>query len=58
MIGTRHRGKNLTEIGEFGLQAFDIEPSSGFFHYAFYLLATTLLGWIAGLGWVWDVVQS
>jgi hypothetical protein len=33
--------------------SFDLEPGNGFFHYAFYLLATSLLGWLAGLGWPW-----
>jgi len=32
---------------------FDLEFGSGLFHYAFYLLATILLGWAAGLGWPW-----
>jgi hypothetical protein len=39
-------------------QAFDLEPGNGFFHYTFYLLVTTVLGWIGGLGWVWQVVKS
>jgi hypothetical protein len=38
--------------------SFDLEPGSGFFHYGFYLLVTTLLGWIAGLGWAWVVVKA
>jgi hypothetical protein len=37
------------------LACLDLELSSGFFHYAFYVLATSLLGWIAGLGWVWNL---
>lgn len=38
-----------------GWLSFDIEPANGFFHYAFYLLVTVILGWVAGLGWVWDI---
>jgi hypothetical protein len=33
--------------------AFDLEIGNAFFHYAFYLLVTIFLGWVAGLGWVW-----
>ena len=32
----------------------DLDFGSGFFHYAFYLLVTILLGWAAGLGWPWQ----
>ena len=35
--------------------SLDLEPGNGFFHYTFYLLVTMLLGWIGGLGWIWDV---
>jgi hypothetical protein len=37
------------------LATLDLDYGSGFFHYSFYLLATILLRWIAGMGWVWDV---
>jgi hypothetical protein len=33
--------------------SLDLEPTSGFFHYGFYLLVTMALGWVGGLGWVW-----
>lgn len=33
----------------------DLDMGNGFFHFAFYLLVTVLLRWIAGLGWVWNV---
>jgi hypothetical protein len=35
--------------------AFDLEYGDGVFHYSFYLLATSLLRWVAGMKWVWDV---
>ena len=35
------------------LATLDLDFGSGFFHYCFYLLATILLRWIAGMGWVW-----
>jgi hypothetical protein len=34
---------------------FDLEPGNAFTHYAFYLLATILLRWVAGLGWIWKL---
>jgi len=37
-----------------GKFAFDLETSNGFFHYAFYVAATMILGAIAGLGSVWQ----
>jgi len=36
-----------------GKFAFDLETISGFFHYAFYIVATFVLGLIAIRGWVW-----
>lgn len=38
-----------------GWLAFDLDPTNGFFHYAFYAFVTALLGWVGGLGWVWQV---
>ncbi|MGD0897405.1 MAG: hypothetical protein ABR915_06180 [Thermoguttaceae bacterium] len=35
--------------------SLDLEPGNSFFHYVFYLLVTAVLGWVAGLGWVWEV---
>jgi hypothetical protein len=37
-----------------GKFSFDLETANGFFHYAFYVAATMLLAWVAGLGWVWQ----
>ncbi len=34
---------------------YDVEPSVGFTHCAFYFVFTVLLRWIAGLGWVWEM---
>jgi hypothetical protein len=33
---------------------FDLEYGNGFLHYAFYVLVTAILAWVAGLGWPWD----
>jgi hypothetical protein len=33
----------------------DLEPGNAFSHYAFYLLATILLRWVAGMGWIWNL---
>jgi hypothetical protein len=38
-----------------GWLAFDLDPANGFFHYAFYASVTSLLGWVGGLGWIWQV---
>jgi hypothetical protein len=37
-----------------GKFAFDLDTGNGFFHYAFYVAATMILGAIAGLGWAWQ----
>ncbi|MGA2254490.1 MAG: hypothetical protein ABSG53_07510 [Thermoguttaceae bacterium] len=37
-----------------GKFSFDLETSNGFFHYAFYLAVTMILGAIANLGFVWQ----
>ncbi len=37
-----------------GKFAFDLETSNGFFHYAFYVIVTMILGAIAGVGSVWQ----
>ncbi len=31
---------------------------TGLLHYSFYVLVTVLLGWLAGLGWVWDLPEE
>jgi hypothetical protein len=46
----------LGALGAVG--ALDLDFGSGFFHYAFYLLITILLRWVAGIGWVWDVTSK
>ncbi len=33
----------------------DLEFGNGFFHYSFYILATIILHWAAGMGWIWDI---
>jgi hypothetical protein len=33
----------------------DLEYGNGFFHYCFYVSATIVLRWAAGLGWIWDM---
>ena len=33
---------------------FDLEFGNGFFHYAFFVLLTMLLRWVAGMGWLWQ----
>ena len=40
--------------GGAGKFTFDLETANGFFHYAFYVAVTMLLGAIAGFGWVWQ----
>ena len=40
------------------LACLDLEFGSGFFHYVFYVLVTVLLGWVAGMGWVWEVAGA
>lgn len=36
----------------------DLDFSNAFLHYAFYLLATILLRWLAGMGWIWNLARS
>jgi len=40
------------------LATLDLDFGSGFFHYSFYLFATVLLRWLAGLGWVWQIAEE
>jgi hypothetical protein len=35
--------------------AFDLEFGDGIFHCGFYLVATLLLRWVAGMNWIWVV---
>lgn len=37
------------------LSCLDLDPTSAFFHYSFYVGATILLRAAAGLGWIWQV---
>jgi hypothetical protein len=39
----------------FAMAAFDFEFGDALFHYGFYLIATLILRWLAGMKWVWDV---
>jgi hypothetical protein len=41
--------------GVASLAALDLDFGDGISHYGFYLVATVLLRWVAGLGWVWNV---
>jgi hypothetical protein len=34
--------------------SLDLEPGSAFCHYAFYLIVTVILRWVAGMGWIWN----
>jgi hypothetical protein len=40
------------------LGCLDLDFGSGFFHYAFYVLVTALLGWVAGIPWVAEVAST
>jgi hypothetical protein len=40
-----------------GLATLDLDFSSGFLHYCFYLLVTILLRRLAGMDWVWQLPQ-
>ncbi len=40
------------------LVCLDLDYGAGFFHYAFYLVVTVLLRWIAGMGWIWVIPQT
>ncbi len=41
--------------GLFAMASLDLGFGDAVFHYGFYLLATLILRWAAGLKWVWDV---
>ena len=38
------------------LACLDLDFGSAFFHYAFYVLVTMLVGWAAGMGWPWQTL--
>ena len=40
------------------LACLDLDFGNGFFLYCFYLIATMILGWAAGLGWPWNVAEA
>ncbi|MHC4177359.1 MAG: hypothetical protein ACYSWU_07625 [Planctomycetota bacterium] len=40
------------------LVCLDLDFGSSFFHYSFYLLVTVLLGWVAGIRWVWEAANT
>ena len=48
----------LVAGGLVALACLDLDFGSGFFHYCFYLFVTVLLRWLAGLGWVWEIVEE
>ena len=41
--------------GLFAMATLDLEFGDAMFHYAFYLLATIILRWVAGMPWVWNI---
>lgn len=43
--------------GLFALATLDLDFGDAMFHYGFYLLATLVLRWVAGMKWVWDVTS-
>lgn len=43
--------------GLFALAALDLDFGDSLLHYGFYLLATMILRWAAGMKWVWDVTS-
>ena len=40
------------------LACLDLDFGSGFFHYAFYVLVTLLLSWVAGIHWVGEAARA
>jgi hypothetical protein len=42
--------------GLVSLATFDLDFPNGCLHYAFYLVVTILLRWLAGMGWIWNIV--
>lgn len=44
--------------GFVGLICFDLDYSSGFLHYSFYVTVTIVLRAIAGLGWIWSIAND
>ncbi len=41
--------------GLIAMGSLDLDYGDAVFHYGFYLLATIILRWAAGLKWIWDV---
>jgi len=48
----------LVTGGLIALACLDLDFGNGFFHYTFYVLASILLRWVAGMGWLWNVVSD
>jgi hypothetical protein len=44
--------------GLIAMAAFDFEFGDAAFHYGFYLVATLLLRWAAGMKWIWDLSNT
>ena len=43
--------------GLFAMASLDLDFGDAVFHYGFYLVATLILRWAAGLKWVWDITS-
>jgi hypothetical protein len=43
--------------GLFSLATLDLDFTDGLLHYGFYVLATAILRWAAGMKWVWDITS-
>ncbi|MEN6405749.1 MAG: hypothetical protein ABFC77_04675 [Thermoguttaceae bacterium] len=41
--------------GMFAMASLDLRFGDAMLHYGFYVLATVVLRWVAGMKWVWDV---
>ncbi len=44
--------------GVISFACLDLDYGNGFFHYAFYVLVTCVLRWVAGMGWVWEISNT
>jgi hypothetical protein len=43
--------------GLFAMASLDLDFGDAVFHYGFYLVATLILRWAAGMKWVWDLTS-
>lgn len=48
----------LVTGGLIALACLDLDFGSGFFHYAFFVLMSVLLRWVAGMDWLWNAVRN